>query len=212
MKYVFIIILVVVLLLLLPKNKENFEAQYRKDFDNINNPPVTIHADDVQQMYLTQRIYPYGNYSPYSVGNYPNVTLMPQAVGCGSRREPCYGGSQQIVNNILPPLNISGENIAPNNLFNKKDMKDYFHPIGVVYKVYGKENDTFPLYISINDDKYEYYVTKDLYDRRFIKVKSPHPPYRKLGTNDWVQLDKEFYRVSVYDDYYPNYFPIGITQ
>ena len=73
--------------------------------------PLLQNANSEQQLYSLQRIYPRYGAAQYDVGNYPDVVLPGELVGCGSRREPCYGGSQQVVANILPPLDISNKNL-----------------------------------------------------------------------------------------------------
>ena len=99
--------------------------------------PLLQNANSEQQLYSLQRIYPRYGAAQYDVGNYPNVVLPGELVGCGSRREPCYGGSQQVVANILPPLDISNKNIAPKN----GDIGPYpaFEQVGYIYKIFATD-------------------------------------------------------------------------
>jgi hypothetical protein len=46
-------------------------------------------------------------------GDYPDLNLPAPVVGCGARREPCYGGTQEVIPNLMPPVDVSENNIAP---------------------------------------------------------------------------------------------------
>jgi hypothetical protein len=214
MKYfIALIIFIVVIYLGFPKAQaqENFtnKVQEETNFYDINSPPVTIHANNVQQLYKDQRIYPYSGVNPYEVGDFPNVTMTPHVVSCGGRRGPCYGGSQQVVNNVIPPLNISNNNIAPNNVLN--NQKEKWHPIGVAYKVFGSNNNELKLFLKESKGTYHYAV---LLNGSLTPILHPHFPYRQLGTNDVIKIPKMEgnYRVSVYDTQYPNYLPMAFAK
>lgn len=176
----------------------------------VSSPPLIVNARDVPQLYNVQNIKPFNALSDYDVGIYPNVVLNPFVVGCGGRREPCYGGSQQVVNNILPPLNVSNGNIAPNNIKLQSMVNNgQLMEVGTLYKIFGKENVEYPLYVKVLNNPEQsnryYYFTK-LADGNLRKVKTASP-YRELGINDQVAVEGEeyFYRVTIYQTNYPSY-------
>ena len=176
----------------------------------VSSPPLIVNARDVPQLYNVQNIKPFNALSDYDVGIYPNVVLNPFVVGCGGRREPCYGGSQQVVNNILPPLNVSNGNIAPNNIKLQSMVNNgQLMEVGTLYKIFGKENIEYPLYVKVLNNPEQsnryYYFTK-LADGNLRKVKTASP-YRQLGINDQVAVEGEeyFYRVTIYQMNYPSY-------
>ena len=191
------------------KTLENFDVETRQKVPNPSSYPLLNVANDVPELYNLQRIYPYGGASDYDVGRFPNVTLPGDVVGCGSRREPCYGGSQQIVGNILPPLDISNKNIAPIN----GSIGPYppFQQVGYLYKIMAQyvDNTYKPLYLKkVNTKKrnlvYDYFTINDHNEIQKVIIPSK---YRELGTNDQVQLEGEnfFYRVTVNPSNFPSY-------
>lgn len=215
MKNLFLLITVLILLFIIfylnYNNLENFttEKQIRSKIKLSNSPPLQYFANDVPQLYSLQKIYPFGGSSEYSVGKYPNVILPGDVVGCGSRREPCYGGSQEIVGNILPPLNISNKNIAPRN----GHIGPYppFQQIGYLYKIMGsyEENAYQPLYLkritpNTQYPKYEYYTLNKNGEKQNVITPSP---LRELGTNDQVKIEGQpyFYRVTINESNFPSY-------
>lgn len=224
MKDIFLLILVILILsfifFLNTKTLENFaekepepepeQLQKRTNIqDSIDSPPIFYEADDVSQLYRYQHIYPYDGQSDYDVGRFPNVVLPGDVVGCGSRREPCFGGSQQIINNILPPLDISNENIAPRN-GNIGPYPEY-EQVGYLYKIMNPyiDNAYRPLYLKkLNSKnryhKYEYFTINDNGERQ--KVIIPNQ-YRELGTNDQVKIEGEdyYFRVTINETSIPTY-------
>ena len=42
----------------------------------------------------------------YNQGFYPNMALNPQVIGCGGRRMPCLGGTQETVPVISAPVDV----------------------------------------------------------------------------------------------------------
>lgn len=191
--------------------REGFQQQESNTNQYIaSSPPILVNARDVPQLYTVQNIKPFNNFSEYDVGTFPNVVLNPFVVGCGGRREPCYGGSQQVVNNILPPLDISNNNIAPNNIkFDQRNSDNQLMEVGSIYKVFGKENIEYPLFVKVMDNpkrsnRYKYFTKLEDQRLRSVKTKSP---YRELGINDQVSVEGEpyFYRVTIYQSNYPSY-------
>jgi len=220
MKDIILLILVVITLSIIflcnSNNLEGFAGQNTPRLEkrtNINDSkesaPQFLEADSVEQMYKLQRIYPYGGQSDYDVGIFPNVTLPADVVGCGSRREPCYGGNQQVIGNILPPLNISNENIAPRN----GDIAPYppYQEVGYLYKIMNPyvDNAYKPLYLERVKPKERYkryrYFTLDQNNERH-NVIIPNL-YRELGTNDQVKIegDNYYYRVTINESNVPTY-------
>lgn len=196
-----IIILLVIIYLLNNKNLtlEKFT----------NSPPLLYNANNEKQLYSLQNIYPKYGSNKYEVGNYSDVILPGEVIGCGSRREPCYGGSQQVIGNILPPLDISNENIAPIN----GNIGPYppFQQVGYLYKIFAsyEDNSYRPLYLERIRENTKFpiynYFTVDTEGEKF-RVIIPSK-YRELGTNDQVQIDGEdcFFRVTINQTNFPSY-------
>ena len=215
--FCFLILILIILLFILYFGKHIFKKYGKKnlvkeEFNSINPPlfktayyPLIVEAKDVAELYKVQEINPYNGYSLYDVDNYPNIVLKSQVIGCGGRRQPCYGGSEQVINNIMPPLEISEKSISPNNIIvgPTKNIKK----IGSLYKVFGAQNDILPLYMRTKKRLYEkyFYFTYDKNNNK-LKVKSPNV-FQSLGTNDQVTirgLDGK-YRVTINDDRIPEY-------
>ena len=157
MNYSIIIILIIIVLIFgfllvlsLFSIKENFTLQSQLNVPVDNAPPQLLQANNVRDMYRLNRIYPLNGSYFYDVGAYPDVVLPGEVVGCGGRREPCYGGSQQVVANLLPPLNITDDNIAPTN--GSIGAIPPFMEVGYLYKVFAPyaENAYQPLYFFRN--------------------------------------------------------------
>ena len=205
---VFILIIAGFLLVLTLFTQENFSLQSKLNIKVPEAPPQLLEANNVRQMYRLNRIYPLNGSYYYDVGAYPDVVLPGEVVGCGGRREPCYGGSQQVVANLLPPLNISDDNIAPTN--GGIGAVPSFMEVGYLYKVFApySENAYRPLYLQKVKEKngfYKYnYFTIDGNEKR--KVFTPSK-YRQLGTNDQVTIEgqKYFYRVTINESNFPSY-------
>lgn len=201
-----LILLIIIFFLRIEKTQQENFVEFRQESINPQSPPLLETAKNVPQMYSLQRIYPYNGIATYDVGNYPNVTLPGEVVGCGSRREPCYGGSQQVVNNILPPLDISNKNIAPRN----GHIGPYppFSQVGYLYKIMHPQNIYKPLYLkrvkNVRFPKYEYFTMTTNGEQQKVIIPNIH---RELGTNDQVRIEGEeyFYRVTVNESNFPSY-------
>jgi hypothetical protein len=109
-------------------------------------------------------------------GAYPDLNLPAPVVGCGSRREPCYGGTQEVIPNLMPPVDISENNIAPTTItrsygddgrsvallnsiseitgspvttavnISTRGPLGQPQQVGVLYKIFGDENEIHPLF------------------------------------------------------------------
>lgn len=201
---------------------ENFQNQNQRVELQLNSPtyrsnyyPQLVDAKDVPQLYRIQNIYPYNDETPYDVADYPNVTLPGPVVGGGYRRQPTYGGSQTVIGNILPPLDISNDNIAPNNIHlittnNTNNTNNNLTEVGTLYKIFdGPNNITLPLFVSKNENSrnIEYkYFTKLNGENKLRKVFGKNK-FVKLGINDQVKVENTqyFYRVTAYQDDFPIY-------
>jgi hypothetical protein len=148
---------------------------------------------------------------------YPDLRLPAPVVGCGSRREPCYGGTQEVIPNLLPPIDVSENNIAPSTLsittpvnISTRGPLGQPQQVGVLYKIFGNENEIHPLFGRRkypNGNKWEYYTMVGKYG-----VKMPIKPirnYEELGNNDEVEIQgiTGKYRVTVYESDFPQYIP-----
>jgi hypothetical protein len=151
---------------------------------------------------------------------YPNYTLgaAPTLIGCGSRREPCLGGTQRAIVNMMPPINISNQNIAPVNIA-LRGFDGGLQQLGTIQKVFGADNYIYPLFgmrlWNNGSNKYRYYT-------KFGKFGVILPIYQRrghgeiyeideLGTNDpvFIEGQKDEYRVIIYDADIPQY--IGMS-
>lgn len=137
-----------------------------------------------------------------------NYYNSPQIIGCGARRAPC--DIRGAIPNVLDPIDVSNRNIAPNTVFVDDNLDMKLQKVGAVYKVYGNENQVFPLYgrsLYHNDNKWEYFVRMGP-TGEFLRVLTPHQ-YEELGNNDEVKVEGRcgVYRVSIYDRFLPQYVP-----
>lgn len=142
----------------------------------------------------------------------PVLSLPSNVVGCGGRRGPCLGGTQVTIPTPMVskslPINIPTR-------FDPNDPRMIPHQVGVIYKVFGNDNDIYPLYGAKrygNSSEWDYYAIIQKAGGSSLKI-----PVRTknnnemLGTNDEVILDihrenPETYRVTIYQDfgqYYP---------
>lgn len=172
----------------------------------INKNPQTLNALD--RIYNPLR-YPYKSDYFYDQNWYPNLSLPSQVVGCGGRRTPCLGGTQVPIYNPPNPINISDNNIAPVYISTRGPLGQP-QQVGILYKVYGDENDTLPLFGRRNypnERTWTYYTMLGNYGAKVpIVTKNKH---EELGTNDVVFIKgrKEPYRATIYESDFPQYIP-----
>lgn len=191
--------------------KEQFNTGYH-GAQNSNYYPFNTAYIPENLSYQKQRaLAEFGYPSQYqSMRYYPNLNLPPAVIGCGGRKQPCLGGSQVVIPNEMPPIDISNNNIAPNTLY-VRGYDEGTQQVGVLTKVFGKDNNVWPLYgrkMYRNDNKWEYFTRMGQFG-----VIMPVIPYRnneELNTNDEVAIDgmEEKYRVTVYDNDIPQYLPV----
>jgi len=153
--------------------------------------------------------YPYKSDYFYERGYYPNLEIPFQALGCGGRRTPCLGGTQVPIYNPPLSVDISERNIAPTYISTKGPLGKN-QQLGVLYKIYGDDNDVLPLYGRKkypNDTKYEYYTLMGRYGVKLpLIIKNKND---ELGTNDVVFVKglPAPYQVTIYESDYPSYIP-----
>ncbi len=210
---IFIILILGLIYYLYTNNLElqkmiNQQEQKKEAFYNqFSYPPYTVsHIPESpsqrDQMYLQSKV-------PQS--GYTNLYLPAQAIGCGGRRGACMGGSQVPIPNTVPPVDISEQNIAPVNIA-VRGYDDGLQQVGTVQRVFGNDNAVYPLFgrrIYRYDNKWEYWTRFGPYG-----VILPLIPLRnneELNINDkvYIQGQKDEYRVTIYDGYIPQYFPIN---
>jgi len=206
----------------LEKNMNDSKKQVEKYDNNINNTDVIIPNlatnnlinKNPQSLNALDRIYnplryPYKSDYFYDQNWYPNLNLPSQVVGCGSRRQPCLGGTQVPIYNPPTPIDISDNNIAPVYISTRGPLGQP-QQVGILYKIFGNENDTLPLYGRKkypNDTKYEYYTVLGNYSTKVpIVIQNKN---LELGTNDVVFIKGrgEPYRVTIYESDFPQYIP-----
>lgn len=201
MKEIFLLILIIIILAIIyfcNRTLENFD-------DDI--PPSVVPVRNKKDLFRVTEIFPGAGNEFYGVNIYPNAALEGEVIGCGSRREPCYGGSQEIIANLLPPLNISNENIAPRN--GRLGPYPPFEQVGYLYKIMApyEDNSYRPLYLkrlnpNVRFPKYEYFTKTN--DGIIHKVIT-QSPLRQLGTNDQVKIEgfDYFFRVTINQSNFP---------
>jgi hypothetical protein len=151
----------------------------------------------------------------YNQGWYPDMVMPPQVIGCGGRRQPCLGGTQEVIPVVNDPIEISERNIAPVNIIATSPYEQVGVQIqvGVLYKVFGSLNEIFPLYgvrRYRNSDTWDY-STKVGKEGNFVQVKvlTRRGNNNELQTNDQVRIDgnSSKFRVTMYDQDFPQYNP-----
>jgi hypothetical protein len=168
-------------------------------------------ANSLDRIYNPLR-YPYKSDYFYERGYYPNLQVPFQALGCGGRRTPCLGGTQVPIYNPPLSIDISERNIAPVYVSTRGPLGKN-QQLGVLYKVYGDDNDVLPLFGRRkypNDTKYEYYTLMGRYGVKLpIIVKNKN---YELGTNDIVFVKglPSPYRVTIYESDFPSYIPYDV--
>lgn len=182
----------------------------QEEFGNIDN--ITLRSLD--RIY-NPLAYPYKSDSFYEQVWYPNLEIPFQVIGCGARNMPCLGGTQVPIYNPPSPLNISNESISPvtPSYLVPINQDPYGEPqqVGVIYKVFGSENEVFPLFgrrRRPRENRYDYYTIIGKFGSKVPIITKNK--YDQLGNNDVVFI-KGFqtpYRVTIYDTDSPAYIPI----
>lgn len=203
-----------------------------EDEDNVttNNTVVIVERDDPTiiggikrtplELLAMDRVnnplrYPYRSPDFYETTNPsvfdPTSYSMPfQVIGCGGRKEPCYGGSQKVIPTYMNPVVVSERNIAPINITTRGPIGQP-QQVGILTQIFGSENDVHPLYGRRkypNDNKWEYYTQMGLYGVK-VPVITPRRDV-ELGTGDQVfitGLKGKAFRVTMYEQDYPQYIP-----
>jgi len=185
-------------------------------WNRVQNPPGVIQRRlNLDSMYNPLR---YSNRSQafYEQGWYPNMNMPPQVIGCGGRRLPCLGGTQETIPIINTPVEISERNIAPVNILSRAvnpDDVSVLQQVGVLYKIFGSLNEIYPLYgvkRYRNSDTWDY-STKvgNIGNFVHLKVLTRRLNNNELQTNDEVRIDgnSSKFRVTMYDKDFPQYVP-----
>ena len=172
--------------------------------------PQLAYQNALDRIYNPLR-YPYRSEAFYEQGWYPNMTLPPQVIGCGGRRQGCLGGTESAVPNVPPPIEISERNIAPVNIMTR-GPQGIPQQVGLLYKIFGSLNEVYPLYGRKkypNSDTWDYYTQIGKNRDLKIPVITRRKNNNELGTNDVVQIagNSARFRVTVYDHDFPQYVP-----
>lgn len=178
------------------------------DYNYIQRDPKQVNALD--RVFNPLR-YPYKGRDFYNQNWRPNLALPPQVVGCGGRNTPCLGGSQVPIANPMYPLNINNNNIAPINIRTRGPLGEP-QQIGSIYRLYSHDNEVLPLFgrkkYPNGSNNWEYYTVAGDYNIKMKIVQKRRG--EELGTNDVVFVkgyNKSPYRVTVYEDDFPQYIP-----
>lgn len=136
----------------------------------------------------------------------PNYAVQevynPTVVGCGARREACYGGSQEVIPNWNPPHVISEESISPRSV-QFPEWKYQPVQVGVLFKITGSQNEELPLFMKqVGPITYQYFTM-------YNQIKMLILNTEKLGMNDEVVINglPGTYRISQYQDNTGLYIP-----
>ena len=147
---------------------------------------------------------------------FPNMRMPSSIIGCGGRRMPCLGGSQEIIPVVHPGLDISETNIAPLNILSRpydNNLVGQIQQVGVLFKVFGESNDVSPLFgvkRYRNSDTWDYFTRIGKEGNRVrMRVITKNRNNNELQTNDEVVLegDTTKYRVVIYDNNFSRYVP-----
>lgn len=168
------------------------ENEYNIDtFRNLNDN-IIIESDfrkiDALDKIYNPLEYPYQSPPYYNSRMYLSNVLPPSVMECGSRKTPCYGGSQKVINNNYPIKLVSNNNIAPINI-RTRGPEGEPQQVGTLFKLTPGNKDIYPLFGRKkfpNDSKWEYYTIIGDYGAK-VPVK-PLRNYEEIGTNDIVQL------------------------
>lgn len=195
------------------ENLENYQNNREEVATNIVYPDAVVDKEpktmnSLDRIYNPLR-YPYKSDYYYDQQWYPNLQLPFQVVGCGSRNTPCLGGTQVPIYNPPVTIDVSDRNIAPVNVSTRGPLGQP-QQLGILYKVYGNENDILPLFGRRrypNDSKYDYYTTTGQFGTKVpIVTKNKND---ELGTNDvvFIKGSSSPYRVTIYESDFTQYIP-----
>lgn len=227
MKYEFIIIIFIIFILISYTTREHFH-----DWSLYNIPIMNGYIPNIfsypllgssytspQNAYNTSlsRIYnplqyPYKSQAFYEQPWMPNMYLPPNVIGCGGRRQPCLGGSQETILNVPTQIDISERNISPVNIQTRGPV-GVPQQIGVLYKIFGSLNEIYPLYGRKrfpNTDIWDYYTeVGQLGNKVKVPIQTKRKTNNELSTNDTVKIrgNSAEFRVTVYKDDFPMYIP-----
>ncbi len=194
-------------------NLENYQNNREEIVSTVTYPNAVIDKDpktmnSLDRIYNPLR-YPYKSDYFYDQRWYPNLQLPFQVIGCGSRNTPCLGGTEVPIYNPPISIDVSNNNIAPINISTRGPLGQP-QQLGVLYKIYGNENDILPLYGRKrypNDNKYDYYTMLGQFATKVpIVAKNRND---ELGTNDvvFIKGSASPYRVTIYEGDFPQYIP-----
>jgi hypothetical protein len=193
--------------------KENYENNKEVIVQTINYPNAVIQRDpktlnSLDRIYNPLR-YPYKSDYFYDQNWYPNLNLPFQVIGCGSRTQPCLGGTQVPIYNPPVPIEVSENNIAPVYISTRGPLGQP-QQVGVLYKINGNDNDILPLYGRKkypNDSKYDYYTQMGKFGVKLPVITKNRND--ELGSNDVVFIKGigSPYRVTIYESDFPQYIP-----
>ena len=149
---------------------------------------------------------------PSTVGSEPRYDIQevynPAVVGCGSRREACDGGSQEVIPNWKPPRSVSNASIAPRGVeypsWNERPTQ-----VGVLARITGPNNETMPLFMKrIDDITFFYYTVSGPESEQLLRVEGVRVG-EKIGMNDEVMIHglPGTFRVVEYQDDTGIYMP-----
>jgi hypothetical protein len=198
-------------------NKNNLSNQDivtpNQEIVTVNYPTATIDKDP-KSMNALDRIYnplkyPYKSDYFYDQDWYPNLDLPFQVIGCGSRTQPCLGGTQVPIYNPPTPRNIDNSSISPINISTRGPLGQP-QQVGIIYKIIGNNNEVLPLYGRRkypNGSRYEYYTQMGRFGVKVpVITKNRHD---ELGSNDVVFIKgmPDVYRVTIYENDDAEYIP-----
>ena len=144
------------------------DCQGRTNVDRLNPLQYTF------QNLPSFRKYPYYNY--YN---------SPQIMSGGRRRAPI--DTRHAIPNVLDPIDISNRNIAPLTVHVDGNLDMKLQKIGAIYKVFGNDNEVFPLFgrkLYYNDEKWEYFASMGP-TGEYLRVFTQRQ-WEELGNNDEV--------------------------
>ena len=129
----------------------------------------------------------------YNQQYFPNMQMPSSIIGCGRRRMPCLGGSQEVIPVINPQFDISETNIAPINILSRpydNNLVGQLQQVGVLFKIFGESNDVSPLFgvkRYRNSDTWDYFTRIGKEGNRVrMRVITKNKNNNELQTNDEV--------------------------